>query len=353
MAMEPGPTADAVSWRRALAARPGRFDFHVVLRLFEVSARDAPRLGEAQHPSLEPLRLGQAPSPAFNGAPLLRFDEPDTAGPPRLSVGFFGLWGPQGPVPGHMTEYANERARHASDRTLTRFADIFHHRLLLLFHRAWTRSRPTAAFDRPGTDAFARYVGALMGVGQRKARPDAAPPDAAGPDFARLYYAPIFAAPSRSADGLRALVAELLEAPVQVEEFVREAVELPQEERWRLGDVGETATLGRTVLGARVWSCTHRVRIGVGPLDRQAFESLRPGSQRFETLARMVRLYTNDEWQWELRLRVTAGAVSPLRLGAGARLGWSACLGRSSARPADLLVDAGSRTPRWVPAAPE
>ena len=61
----------------------------------------------------------------------------------------FGLLGPNGPLPLHLTEYARERLRHAGDPTLSRFLDIFHHRFLALFYRAWAQAQPHVNRDRP------------------------------------------------------------------------------------------------------------------------------------------------------------------------------------------------------------
>ena len=71
--------------------------------------------------------------------------------PPRLLVRFFGLFGPDGPLPLHLTEYARDRMRNWRDATFQRFADVFHHRALSLFWRAYADSRPTISFDRRRT----------------------------------------------------------------------------------------------------------------------------------------------------------------------------------------------------------
>ena len=76
-----------------------------------------------------------------------------------------------------MTEYARDRLRHAGDPTITRFADVFHQRMLLLLHRAWARTQPTVAMDRPAADTFALYVGALMGLGLQATRRRNGPDD--------------------------------------------------------------------------------------------------------------------------------------------------------------------------------
>jgi type VI secretion system protein ImpH len=53
-----------------------------------------------------------------------------------------------------MTEYARERMDHHQDESLTAFADLFHHRLTLLFYRAWADAQPTVSLDRADNKRF-------------------------------------------------------------------------------------------------------------------------------------------------------------------------------------------------------
>src|SRR6478609_2460492 len=73
---------------------------------------------------------------------------------PRLYVTFGGMFGPQGPLPLHLTEYARDRIINSADPTFARFLDIFHHRMLSLVYRAWADAQPTVQFDRPESDRF-------------------------------------------------------------------------------------------------------------------------------------------------------------------------------------------------------
>ena len=92
-------------------------------------------------------RAGSRPVVRAGAARVVRAGR--TARPPRLQVRLFGLLGPNGPLPLHLTEYARERLRHAGDPTLSRFLDLFHHRFLALFYRAWAQAQPTVNHDRP------------------------------------------------------------------------------------------------------------------------------------------------------------------------------------------------------------
>ncbi|HLV65232.1 MAG TPA: type VI secretion system baseplate subunit TssG, partial [Polyangiaceae bacterium] len=115
MASENRTAPDRLTIEQALAEAPYSLDFHQALRRLECARRDLPRLGEALRPSDEPVRLGQDPSLSFAPSAVSAYRAAAAGRPARLSVTFFGLFGPQGPLPLHMTEYVRERIRHAGD----------------------------------------------------------------------------------------------------------------------------------------------------------------------------------------------------------------------------------------------
>ena len=92
----------------ALAAAPYAFDFFALMRRIDALSPNAPRLGRALRPSFEPVRLGQDPELDFAPA-AISSHETSAHGPPRIGVRFFGLFGPHGPLPLHLTDYARER----------------------------------------------------------------------------------------------------------------------------------------------------------------------------------------------------------------------------------------------------
>ena len=108
-----GREADTLVFFAALADAPYRYDFYQTLRRMECLYADKPRWGEALRPADEPIRLGQDPDLSFAPAPLASFDRRPRRRRPRLQVRLFGLLGPNGPLPLHLTEYARERLRHA------------------------------------------------------------------------------------------------------------------------------------------------------------------------------------------------------------------------------------------------
>ena len=321
-----------------VARAPHRFDFNHVMRRVDAHHADKPRLGSARRPVDEPIRLGQAADLSFAPSGLAGVTLDDRSGKPRIEVRFFGLFGPNGPLPLHLTAYARERRMHKADETFGRFADMFHHRLLLLFYRAWAQAQPSVSLDRPAEDRFADYVGSLVGVGGPAWRGrDAAP------DHARLAFAGLLSRQVRNADGLAQLLSGYLGMQVRVEQFVGRWMPLPAAERSRIGRRAasrrmSTSQLGvSAVLGQAVFDRQHHFRVHVGPLSLSAFEALLPVGQALPAVQALLKQYVGLEFGWDLRLELDRTQVPACRPGHYGRLGWTTWLGRPPAgRPAAL-----------------
>lgn len=309
-----------------LGRAPHQFDFFQVLRRLEAlycDTPDRPRFGAALHPSDEPIRLGQEPSLAFAPAALEALYPGRDGAPPRLAVNFFGLLGPNGPLPLHLTEYVRDRVRNAGDPTMSRFLDLFHHRMLMMFYRAWSSSQPTVSHDRPETNRFIDYIGTMIGLSIPSLRNRDEFPDAA-----KLFYAGRMGAQTRNPEGLTAVIGDFFRMPAAVEPFTGDWLELPDDHRWRLGIAGGIGRLGiSTTLGEHVWSGQQRFRVVLGPLDRAQFQRMLPGGASLGRLTSLVRGYVGDELRWDLKLILDEEIDQPWHLGV-ARLGWTSWLGR-------------------------
>jgi len=305
-----------------LAHEPWRFGFLHTLRRIDCLQPERPRMGATAQASDDPLRLGQRPSLRFAPAELAAV-EPAAAGrPPRLLVYFFGLLGPNGPLPLHLTEYVRERERHAADPTFARFLDAFHHRMLALLYRSWAQAQPAVSFDRPDEDRFGTYLASLSGRGM----PAFVHRDAM-PDLAKRHFSGHLSCQTRHPDGLRAMLGEILGLPVRIQELVGHWLVLPPDCRLRLGASRETGALGQTTtIGGRVWDHQSKFRIRVGPVRLNDYLRLLPGGEALSQVKAIVRNYVGDQVDWDLSPVLAERDVPRLRLGAGARLGWTTWL---------------------------
>ncbi|HEX8374725.1 MAG TPA: type VI secretion system baseplate subunit TssG, partial [Geminicoccaceae bacterium] len=295
----------------ALESSPRTHDFFAVLRRIENLRPDRPRFGKALRPLHEAVRLGQEPELDFAPAAIERFDAGSRA--PRLGTRFFGLLGPQGPMPLHFTEHVRERARSRNDPTTARFLDLFHHRLLSLFYRTWAENQPTVQHDRPAEDRYAAWLGASFGAETRPAAPRALP------EAARLFQAGLLGTRSRHPEGLAKLIGQHFRVPVRIEEHVLHWLVPHTSDRLPLGfsrsrpeRVGQrSAQLGVSATSGRRWRDRNsKFRVVIGPLSRADYERFLPDGRAWRGIAEWVRQYAGLDLRWDLQL-VLAGPHVP------------------------------------------
>ncbi len=327
--------ATALAFWHALAERPYEWQLFAALRQIEALNPDRPRLGRAVRPAEEPVRLGQVPAMHF--APSMISEVDVTRKTPRIDSYFLGLFGPNGPLPLHLTEYALNRDLNAKDPTLRRFADLFHHRLLSLMYRAWADAQPSVSYDRPEEDRFADYIGSLFGL--PRAGADDADERLAR---ARRFFAGRLAMQSRPAEGLRGVLEGVFGVPVRIREFVGRWMRIPERTWFRLGRGRAYGTLGRgATLGEEVWACQQSFRIVIGPLTLWQFSRFLPGGEgrSLQRLTELVRGYIGPELGWDVQLLLRGSQSPPVVLGKSGQLGWTTWLGgREATDDADDIV---------------
>ena len=299
--------------------KPYQYDLFHLLRWVEARSGSSAQLGKARRVREEPLRMRQSPSMAFAPAAIasVRKPEPDRAA--QVSIYSFGLFGPNGPLPLHMTEYVHQRVHHHRDRAFSAFADMFHQRLILLFYRAWADAQPVVDLDRT-QQRFSRYVASTINMVGKPALTE----KQAVPLHSRLYMAAHLARQTRNPEGLEQILSSYLDAPVQLQSCVPGWLTLEPQACTRPGLSGR---LGQdTVLGTRVRDVQHRFRLRIGPLSRKAYMALMPATQGIRAVQEWVRLYVGLEYAWDVQLVLAADQVPGISLG-GTENG---ALGRSS-----------------------
>ena len=328
---------------QALRERPQQFTFFETLRRVECAFPASPRLGHSTKPEQDPLRLGHTATLEFAPREIDRFDPPGENRPARLQGLFLGLFGPNAPMPLHLTEYAIDRQRNGNDSTLLAFADIFHHRMLSLFYRAWADAQPTVQLDRPDEDRFRTYVGSLVGM----ATPHLDGRDAL-PDRYKLFFAGRLLPQARNAEGLRSFIKHFFGVAVEVIEFVAEWMRLPEDAHLRMGvgmaGMGRTAVMGEYVRGAQ-----QRFRLRLGPLSQAQFNRFLPGGEALEQLDAAIKTYLGDEMHWDVQMVLKKEDVPRVRLGQAGRMGLSTWMGnyRKNTDADEVVLNPGaSHAPR-------
>ncbi|MGD8108786.1 type VI secretion system baseplate subunit TssG [Pantoea sp. FN0302] len=310
-------------WNGLMQA-PWRYDLFQMLRRIDAQGGEKYPLGRAPLPRHEPLRIGQTPSLAFAPSTLAAVSARKDSELHEVSILSFGLFGPNGPLPIHMTEHARERLYHHQDPSLTAFADLFHHRLTLLFYRAWADAQPTVSLDRADGQRFDSYLASLIGMGQPAQRKKGSLSE-----HARLMLAGHLSRHTRDAEGLEKILRHYFGVPVRIEQNLPQWLALDKRERARLGAGRQMSRLGESAfLGVAVRDVQHKLRIEIGPLSLARYQQFLPGERHAEELRDWVRQYLGIEYVWEVRLLLASDEVPGMVLGSEGRLGYSAWLGK-------------------------
>ncbi len=211
---------------------------------------------------------------------------------PRLIQRFFGCLGPQGPLPLHLTDYAFSRIQHHGDHTFSRFLDVFHHRMTTLFYLAWARVRPTVNFDLGSKDRFGEYVSSSFGLGMTSLMSRDAVPDQA-----KRHFAGLLSCQTKHAEGLLAILQAYFQLPVDLETWVGQWIELPEDCQCRMGTQFGSGQLGQTLaIGSHVWDCQQKFRVIFGPLDLDEFHRMLPLAFRYAETADILEDDTEGEF---------------------------------------------------------
>jgi type VI secretion system protein ImpH len=302
----------------------------------------------ASCPDVKEARLSMAfPASAVHSIERV----PNSEDPPRATVTFFGLSGTQGVLPLCYTEWMIAR-RAAKDDGLAAFFDLFNHRLISLFYRAWEKHCPPVLYElavargcRP--DPFTQYLFDLIGMGTAGLR---------GRmrilDESLLLYAGLIAQRPLSASSLRGILRDYFSAPVEIEQCVGDWYALEDADCCYLAPDLERNQLGEAAfLGDEVWNQQGLFRISVGPLRLDRFLEFLPDGSAMGKLVELTTFLVGQAMTFEVRVLLHAEDVPLSRLsdegiGQGAvtpRLGWIGWL-----KTDEFQTPAGDAVFRWV-----
>lgn len=291
--------------KRVLERDSTSFEFVQAMRLLMRLYPEHAAVGGWDDPAREVARLTVPPTLSFPPAELARLELPDDAddgeeADPRtfgraprrqahVAVRFFGLTGPQGVLPHLYTQHASYRAR-ARDTAFRDFLDLFHHRALSLFYRAWERHRTIVPAERGHEDRLEHHLLDLVGVGTRETRARLPLPTGA-----IVYYAGLLAMRSRPASGLAQIIGAYFGIPAHVDQFVGEWQPIRGGGQVMLDGDPLDAQLGAGVIGNAIFDPMALVRLRLGPLTRAQFDAFLPGGRDHEALGHLARFYADDQ----------------------------------------------------------
>ena len=294
-----------------LEERGPQFRFFQAVRLLQTLSDGRRAVGMFGDPNVEVVHFNASDDLGFPASEIQALER-GRGGPHAMTVNFMGLTGPQGVLPLYYSALVRRRTQE-NDRALKAFLDIFHNRMIALFYRAWERGHFYVEFERTREDRLTAHMHDLVGLGGEKLR-NRLPI----PDESLLLYVGLLSRHQRSAAALEQLLEDFFRVPVEVEQFVGGWHDVRPDEQGRVGDTGLGAPgqLGiGTVVGDELWDPQSRVRIRLGPLARDQFESFLPSGDAHAKLKALARYFGDDQFDFDVQLILDKQDVPPVVLG--------------------------------------
>ncbi len=335
-----------------LESEPGRFSFFQVVRLIlraaetnrSTDSRSLNLPGTASPPDAEPIRFTSMLSMGFPGSEVTSVRRESARGKRQfygVSVTFFGLLGATGVMPSHYTRLAIERSRRG-DTAFKDFLDLFTHRALSLFYRAWEKVSLAPAYERSQSstaaqeDLLTQAMYSLVGLGNAALAPLEPKTSVlrgrlSFDDETLLYYAGHFSHRPRTAEGLSRVLNDFTGLPAQVQQYRGQWLSLRPEDQSsipsRMNPLGQNCQLGtNVVIGSKVWTGESRFRIRFGPLALHDFDALLPGNGRLKQVSELAAVYAGVEYDFDVQPVLRANCIPEMALTGTAQLGWSTWL---------------------------
>jgi type VI secretion system protein ImpH len=310
-------------------------DFFQAVRLLTRLIPERKPVGTTARPGEEVVRFGAWLSLAFPASAIDVIERvPDWEGPPRMTVTFMGLSGIQGVLPVCYTEQMLAQDTAGND-ALKDFLDLFNHRFVSLFYRAWEKhcvpvQYEAAALAGGGTDLFTRSLYDLIGLGTPGLRNRMRITDES-----LLPYAGLVAQRPRSATALRSILRDYFSLPVEIDQCIGSWYPLDDVDRSYLSFDSERNQLGvGAFIGEKVWNQQSKFRLRLGPIDLEHFSDFLPGRPGISKLLDLTRYLVGPSLAFEVQLILQADEVPDLQLTDegtdGPYLGWSSWLKNDS-----------------------
>jgi type VI secretion system protein ImpH len=330
----------------ALLEKAHSFSFFQLVQLLQRYSGGSP-VGSDGHAAAESIRFRPAVSLAFPTADVQKLEPAESDDPTRprfrITTSFMGLYSADSPLP---TFYAEDLIWKETDRDAARdFVDLFHHRALSLFYRAWEKYRYGIRFRHEGGDEYSQRLFSLIGLGT-------APliKSTGIPSVRLLRYAGLITHRPHSAAALAGILKDYFGlSNVEIDQCSERWVRIGTSQQNRLGI--RNCSLGSDLcIGGRVRDRIGKFRVIIGPVGLQDFTRFLPVSTEYASMINLIRYFVTDRLDFDFKVTLRAEEAPPLCLSSQTpqRLGWTSCLPHPRRDPAVIHRQPAIQSPKTV-----
>jgi type VI secretion system protein ImpH len=283
---------------QVLLDEPYRFEFFQAVRLLEKILPEKRPVGRKAMPNEEVVRFRSRVALDFPASEVHEFRESadERTGEQHLEmlVNFMGMVGVSGVLPQPYTDLLLDRIRHR-DTAAWWFLDIFTHRAVSMFYRAWRKYRFPVGYER-GNDEFTAYVFDIVGLGTKGLRGRMSLPDES-----LLPYAGLIAQKPHSCNALENILSDYFGTTAKMQQFCGQWLVLEKSDYTRIGK--QNSKLGESAIaGTRVWDQQSKFRVRLGPLDFTQFQAFLPNGSAYKPMRSIVKFMVGLELDFDVRL---------------------------------------------------
>jgi type VI secretion system protein ImpH len=303
------PDLNTLDLKLSLLKEGSSFSFFQAIRLLKnyISSEDTQETNNSS--GFSHIRVTPLLSLAFPPADIHTIEEISdvTSSFYSITANFFGLYGVSSPLP---TFYTEDLIDEIDDETRATkdFIDIIHQRLYHLLYQAWIKYRQfQKVSEERNTDHITRLF-CLLGLGEPGFR------EGINNAEQLLRYIGLFSQSPRSALGLKTILRDHLNLPIDILPCIQRKARIPEDQRIQLGK--KNAGLGLdSFLGEEIDDRMGKFRILVGPLDEQKYRAFIPGSELYNRLVSLADLFVLDPLEYDIDVIMTASQAQTICLG--------------------------------------
>ncbi|MCG6202377.1 type VI secretion system baseplate subunit TssG [Psychromonas antarctica] len=290
-----------------LIESPSEYDFYqavyTIERQLAAGKEQQRKVGHDSLPKNELIRFKSDQHLGFPGASVSKVVQQTSSqllSVLDMHVSFMGVTGTNGALPQHYTELVLERLKY-KDTGMRDFFDLFNHRLLSLYYRAWEKYRFPIGFENnceDHLDAFSGVLNELTGVTN---------------SFGK-YYAGIFNRKVRNVAGLKQMLSDFTGCEIDIEQFQGKWQSLAKSEQTQLGQrsrpEGKFSCLGVDAsIGQKVWDINSAINIVIKPEADCKINDILHGGRTYRGINKIISQYVGKSIQHKIQLKVLVGQI--------------------------------------------
>lgn len=312
--------------KEELFEEPYRYEFFQAVRVLERMFPAQRAVGGKALPGDEPIRFRSRVGLDFPSSEIHEIRQPESADgdrpPLEMLINFMGMVGSNGVLPINYTELVLDRIRHR-DTAMWAFLDIFTHRTVSMFFRAWAKYRFPVAYER-GNDEFTQYLFDIAGLGTAGLRGRMNVEDES-----LLPYSGLIAQKPHSSSALENILSDHFGVKAKVTQFFGQWITLDRRDRTFL--CRQNCTLGaNAIAGTQIWDQQSKFRVFLGPMPFKQFEAFLPDGDAHKALNSIIRFMVGQEMDFDVRLilkrKQVPGTILTTRAVRKPKLGWTSYL---------------------------